>query len=148
MKIILLKDVQKVGKKYDVKDVAEGFALNSLIPRGLAKVATKDAIEKVEQLKANDLTNKKIQEELLLKNLEVIKNLRIELKEKANEKGHLFAGVTKETVYEELKKASKLNLDLDSVKLDKPIKEVGEHKVTVEAMGKKAEFTVNIVAIK
>ncbi len=148
MKIILLKDVQKVGKKYDVKDVAEGFALNSLIPRGLAKVATKDAIEKVEQLKANDLTNKKIQEELLLKNLEVIKNLRIELKEKANEKGHLFAGVTKETVYEELKKASKLNLDLDSVKLDKPIKEVGEHKVTVEAMGKKAEFTINIVAIK
>lgn len=148
MKIILLKDVQKIGKKYDVKDVAEGFALNSLIPRGLAKVATKDAIEKVEQLKANDLTNKKIQEELLLKNLEVIKNLRIELKEKANEKGHLFAGVTKETVYEELKKASKLNLDLDSVKLDKPIKEVGEHKVTVEAMGKKAEFTINIVAIK
>lgn len=148
MKIILLKDVQKVGKKYDIKDVAEGFALNSLIPRGLAKVATKDAIQKVEQLKANDLTNKKIQEELLLKNLEVIKNLRIELKEKANEKGHLFAGVTKETVYEELKKASKLNLDLDSVKLDKPIKEVGEHKVAVEAMGKKAEFTVNIVAIK
>lgn len=148
MKIILLKDVQKVGKKYDIKEVAEGFALNSLIPRGLAKVATKDAIAKVEQLKANDLTNKKIQEELLLKNLEVIKNLTIELNEKANEKGHLFAGVTKETVFEELKKASKLNLDLDSIKMDRPIKEVGEHKVTVEAMGKKAEFTVNIIANK
>ncbi len=148
MKIILLKDVQKVGKKYDIKEVAEGFALNSLIPRGLAKVATKDAITKVEQLKANDLTNKKIQEELLLKNLEVIRNLTIELNEKANEKGHLFAGVTKETVFEELKKASKLNLDLDSIKMDRPIKEVGEHKITVEAMGKKAEFTVNIIANK
>lgn len=146
MKIILLKDVQKVGKKYDIKDVADGFALNSLIPRGLAKPATKDSIAKVEQLKANDLTNKKIQEDLLLKNLEVIRNLKIEIKEKANEKGHLFAGVTKERVYEEVTKATRLTLNIDSIKLDKPIKETGEHKVTVEAMGKKAEFLLSISA--
>jgi large subunit ribosomal protein L9 len=144
MKIILLKDVQKVGKKYDVKDVAEGFALNSLIPRGLAKVATKDAIAKVEQLKANDLTNKKIQEELLLKNLEVIKNLKIELKEKANEKGHLFAGITKDRIFAEVTKATKLGLNIDSIKMDKPIKEVGEHKIKIEAMGKSAEFLLII----
>ncbi len=144
MKIILLKDVAKVGKKYDIKDVAEGFALNSLIPRGFAKVATKDAIVKVEQLKANDLTNKKIQEELLLKNLEVIRNTKIELKEKANEKGHLFAGITKERIFEELKKATKLSLDMDFIKLDKPIKEVGEHKIKLETMGKSAEFVLNI----
>jgi large subunit ribosomal protein L9 len=144
MKIILLKDVQKVGKKYDVKDVAEGFALNSLIPRGLAKVATKDAIAKVEQLKANDLTNKKIQEELLLKNLEVIKNLKIELKEKANEKGHLFAGITKDRIFTEVTKATKLGLNIDSIKMDKPIKEVGEHKIKIEAMGKSAEFLLII----
>jgi len=146
MKIILLKDVAKVGRKYDVKEVADGYALNLLIPKGVAKVATKDAILKVEQLKANDLTNKKIQEELLLKNLEIIKSLKIELKEKANEKGHLFAGVTKERIFEELTKATRLSLNIDSVKLDKPLKEVGEHRITVEAMGKKAEFVVNISA--
>lgn len=146
MKIILLKDVPKVGRKYDVKDVADGFALNSLIPRGLAQVATKNAVEKVELLKNNDLTNKKIQEELLLKNLEVIKKLVINLKEKANEKGHLFAGVTKEKILEEITKATKLNLSLDSIKLDKPLKETGEHKINIEAMGKKAEFVVNISA--
>lgn len=147
MKIILLKDVAKVGRKYDVKDVADGFALNMLIPRGLAKVATKEAVLQIEKVKANDLTNKKIQEELLLKNLEIIKNLKIELKEKANEKGHLFAGVTREKILDEVVKATKLNLDLDFIKLDKPLKEVGEHKITLEAMGKKAEFVVNISSV-
>ncbi len=147
MKIILLKDVPKVGRKYDIKEVAEGYALNMLIPRGLAKIATKDAVAKVEQLKANDLTNKKIQEELLLKNLEVIRNLKIDIKEKANEKGHLFAGVTRERVFEEVTKATRLTLNIDSIILDKPIKETGEHKITVEAMGKKAEFVLNILAL-
>lgn len=147
MKVILLKDVAKVGRKYDIKDVAEGYAQNMLLPRGLAKIATKDAIAKVEQLKANDLTNKKIQEELLLKNLEVIKNLKIELKEKANEKGHLFAGVTKEMIWKEVTKNTRLTLDIDSIILSKPLKEVGEHKIMVEAMGKKAEFVVNISTI-
>ena len=75
MKVILLNDVAKVGRKYDIKDVAEGYAQNMLLPRGLAKVATKDAIAKVEQLKANDLTNKKIQEELKFGNLQI----RVEL---------------------------------------------------------------------
>ena len=96
MKVILLKDVAKIGRKYDIKNVADGYALNMLIPRGLAVVATEQAMKKVETLKVNDTTDKKIQTELLLKNLEVIKNLTLNLKEKANEKGHLFAGVTRE----------------------------------------------------
>ena len=114
----------------------------------MAKPATKDAIFKVEQLKANDLTSKKIQEELLHKNLEVIGNLKIEIKEKANDKGHLFAGVTRERVYEEVTKATRLTLNIDSIKLDKPIKETGEHKVRVEAGGKSAEFAINITGAK
>lgn len=146
MKIILLKDVPKVGKRYDIKDVAEGYALNLLIPRGLAQVATPQAVAKVETMKSNDLTEKKIQEELLLKNLEIIKGLTINMKGKANDKGNLFAGITKETLAGEILKASRLNLDSSSIKIDKPIKETGEHKITIEVLGKKAEFTLNIIA--
>ena len=51
MKIILLKDVPKVGRRYDIKDVAEGYALNLLIPRGLAQIASAQAIKKVEDVK-------------------------------------------------------------------------------------------------
>lgn len=147
MKVILLKDVAKIGKKYDIKDVSDGYAQNMLLPRGLAKLATKDAIAKVEQLKANDLTAKKIQEELLIKNLEIIKNLKLELKEKTNEKGHLFAGITKEILHSELVKKTRLSIELNSIKLDKPIKEVGEHKVLVEVLGKKTEFTVVVSSL-
>ncbi len=142
MKIVLLKDIPKVGRKYDIKEVSEGHALNMLIPRGLAMIATAQAVKKVETLKANDTTDKKIQLELLLKNLEIIKNLTLHLKEKANDKGHLFAGVTKEMLAEEIQKATKLNTDPESIKLNKPIKEVGEFTVELEAGGKTAKFSV------
>ena len=146
MKIILLKDVAKLGRKYDVKDVAEGFALNMLIPRGLAEIATTQGIKKVEAMKSADITDKKIQAELLLKNLEVIKSLTLTMKEKANEKGHLFAGVTKEMLVAEILKVTRLHLDPESIVLEKPIKEVGEHKVRVEVLDKHAEFGVVIEA--
>lgn len=147
MKVIFLKEVPRVGRKYEIKNVADGYALNMLIPRGLAKMATPQIVAQIEKEKANDLTQKTIQEELLLKNLEIIKNLKLEIKGKANEKGHLFAGVTKEMIFEKLVKETKINLDLSFIKLDKPLKEVGEHKVTFEAMGKKADFTVNIASV-
>jgi len=142
MKIILLKDIQKVGRKYDIKNVSDGYALNMLIPRGLAQVATEQAVKNIESMKAKDSSQKQIQGELLLKNLDTIKNLTLTIKEKANDKGHLFAGVTKERLVEEIMKSVRLNIDPESIKLDKPIKEVGEHKLTVEAMGKKVEFSV------
>ena len=96
MKIILLKDIPKIGRKYDVKDVADGYALNLLIPRELAAIASPQAMKRVEQMKEKEGAEKKIQADLLLKNLETIKGLTLNLKEKANDKGHLFAGVTKE----------------------------------------------------
>ncbi len=144
MKIILLKDIPKVGRKYDIKNVADGYALNLLIPRGLAQIATPQTEKNIEAMKAKDLVEKKVQGELLVKNLEVLKDLVINMKEKANEKGHLFAGVTKEKLAEEILKTARLNIDPESIKLEKPIKEVGEHKVFVEVMGKKAEFKIVI----
>ena len=146
MKIIFTKDVPKVGRKYEVKEVAEGFAQNLLIPRGLAQIANTQTMKNLEFMKSKDSAEKKIQGELLAKSLETIKNLVLNLKEKANEKGHLFAGVTKEMLVAEILKEGRLNLDPESIKLHKPLKTVGEHKVEVVAGDKKAEFTVNIVA--
>lgn len=144
MKVILLKDIPKVGKKYDIKNVAEGYALNLLIPKGLAQIATAQAEKNIELMKQKDMVEKKVQGELLMKNLEVIKTLVLNIKEKANNKGHLFAGITKERLVQEILKTSRLNLDAESLVLDKPIKEVGEHEVAVEVMGKSVKFKVII----
>ena len=146
MKVILLKDIPKVGRRYDIKNVSDGYALNLLIPRGLAQIATPQAEKNIETMKAKDLVERKVQGELLLKNLEVIKTLILNIKEKANEKGHLFAGITKERLVEEIIKSARLNIDAESIKLEKPIKEIGEYKVAVEVMGKSAEFSVVITA--
>ena len=147
MKVILLKEVQKVGRKYDIKNVADGFALNMLIPRGLAMAATEQAVKKIELMKKADTQDKKIQHELLLKNLEAVKNLKLNIKEKTNDKGHLFAGVGKEVLADEIFKSLKLSIDPEIIKLEKPIKEVGEHKITLVAEGQSVQFTVNIESI-
>jgi large subunit ribosomal protein L9 len=60
MRIILLHDIPKVGKKYDIKNVSDGHALNLLIPKGLAEVATPAAQKKVEKLKMEDTACRKI----------------------------------------------------------------------------------------
>lgn len=147
MKVILLKNVPKVGQKYDIKQVADGYALNFLIPQKLAEVATASAVKKVETLKAADAASQKVQEELLLKNLKQVNETSIEMTGKANDKGHLFSGIHKEEIVVTLKNQAHLDLLPEFIDLSKPIKETGEHKVVVRVGDKSAEFKLVVKAI-
>ena len=146
MKVILLKDVPKLGKKFDVKDVSDGHALNFLMPRGLVTSATESAVKKLAEQKEKAGAEEKIQAELLVKSLGALKETTVKISGKANDKGHLFAGITKEILLAEILKQAHMNLDPETVVLEKPIKELGEHKVTVQALGKSAEVTVVVEA--
>ena len=64
MKVIFLMDVKGAGKKYEVKNVADGYALNLLIPKGVAEAATPGAVKKAELLKTREVQEKKVQEDL------------------------------------------------------------------------------------
>lgn len=147
MKIILLQDVAKIGRKYDVKNVSDGHALNLLIPKGLAQVATPEALKRVEKLKVEDLAQKKIQEDLLLKNLKAVESATLEIKEKANDKGHLFAGVHKEEIIAKMKSEKQIDLLPEFIDLDKPIKEVGNHIVVIKVKDKTAKLKLTISAL-
>ncbi len=144
MKVILLKDVAKIGKKFDIKNVADGYALNFLIPKKLAILATKEAVSKIEESKKLQTAEKNIQAELLLKNLETLASSNVVIKSKANEKGHLFAGVDKKELIAEIKKQVRLDIPEDLIELEKPIKEVGDHKIKMSFEKKKFEMTVKI----
>ena len=146
MKVILLRDVPKVGHKYQIVDVADGFATNSLFPKGLVELATPKALKRVEAIKAAEAAERKIQEDLLIKNLGAISGVTLELVGKANEKGHLFKGIHKEEIVPALKEQTRLDIDPSFIDLEKPIKEVGEHKIHVKVQNKSAEFTLNIKA--
>jgi large subunit ribosomal protein L9 len=144
MKIILLKDVRKVGKKYDVKEVADGFAINMLIPHGEAIVANAENTKKISAIKARDEKFRQINEELLNENLEALRQTTLEIFGKMNDKGSLFAGVHQAQLVDELKKQAHIDLLPEFILLDKPIKEAGEHDIMIEAHGKKAKFKVVI----
>jgi large subunit ribosomal protein L9 len=144
MKIILLKDVAKLGRKYDTKTVSDGHAINLLIPQGLAIAATPDAVKRVENLKAAAEGERKIQEELLVKNIEGLKNVTLTITGKANDKGHLFAGLHKEVIAAEIEKQTRLVVEPSFIQLEHPLKTVGEHVIEVSAGGKNAKLKVVI----
>ena len=147
MKIILNQDIPKVGKKYDVKNVADGYALNFLIPRGLAMAATVGALKKLEIAKTQLTVEKKVQEDLLIKNLKSLDGAKIEIAEKANDKGHLFAGLHKEQIIPEIKKQTGLDVLPEFLVLDRPIKETGEQMIEVKVQDKTAKFVVIVKGV-
>lgn len=146
MKIILLKDVKKIGKKYEVKEVADGHALNMLIPNGSAIPATPANLNMMELKKKGDMLETAKTEEELQKALDGIKGIAIELKGKVNDKGHLFAGIHKTEIIEAVKKQKGVNILAEHIVLDKPIKEVGEHAITIKIGDKEAAFKLVIKA--
>ncbi|HEX7724302.1 MAG TPA: 50S ribosomal protein L9 [Candidatus Paceibacterota bacterium] len=146
MKVILLKDVSGLGRKFDVKEVASGHGLNLLIPRGEAIAATPAALKRVELEKAKIEGERKVREDLLAKNIKDLDGVTITVTGKANAKGHLFAGLHRENLTAELFRQTKLQVDPTFIQVEQPIKEVGEHQITVKAHDKTAKFKLVIEA--
>ena len=140
MKVIFLKDVPRVGKKYDVKDVNDGYATNFLLPRKLAITATTKALAELESRKKEITIEREVQESLLLKNLEEIKGKTITIKGKANELGHLFSAIHKKELIEAMKEQNHADISEEFIVLEKPIKAVGEFEIPILIKGKKSSF--------
>jgi large subunit ribosomal protein L9 len=146
MKVILLSDIRKIGKKHEVKNVSDGHALNLLIPKGLVEPATPGALKKLECVKVELERHNKVQEELLLKNLDAIKDSTVTIKGEANEKGHLFKGIHKEEIVSEIEKETRISLHSDYLELEKPIKELGTHELSIKVQDKIVK--INLVVEK
>jgi large subunit ribosomal protein L9 len=144
MKVIFLKDVPGVGRKYETKELADGYAINRIIPQGLAIAATSSAVKRIELEKAKLEGERKVHEELMLKNLKEIEGVTVTMIEKANEKGHLFAGIHKAEILPAILKQTRLQIAPEFLILDKPIKETGEHKIEVQIKDKKVKFTLSV----
>ncbi len=140
MKIVLLKDIHGLGKKYDTVTVADGFALNNLIPKKQAEFANDSVVLKYAKLKDAEGEHRKVKEEEVVKNLDSIISKTYEIKAKANDQGHLFASLHKEQI------ADILNIDASFVSMDKFIKEVGEHEVTLKVRDIEKVVKVSVVA--
>lgn len=142
MKVILLKDVQKIGRKFDIKDVSSGYAQNLLIPKGLAIIATPQSIKKAEIERMKIEGERKLMEDLIAKNIKDLNDITIEIQGKANEKGHLFAGIHKPELVSEIKKQTQLDVDPQFIELDQPIKQTGEYTISINKGNHSAKIKV------
>ncbi len=147
MRVIFLHDVPRVGKKYDVKEVNDGYAMNFLLPKKLAVTATPKAIAELELRKKEIAIEREVQEELLMKNLEEIKGKTVIIKAKADEKGHLFAQIHKKEIVEAMKEQNRADIGEEFIVLEKPIKQVGEFEIPIVIKGKKSSFKLIVEKI-
>lgn len=131
MKVILIKDVQNLGSAGDIKDVADGYARNFLIPGGYVSVVTKDIIRQSEEIKEE---NKKLAEEGLKTAEELsrkMEGMSVIVKAKADKSGKLYAAIKEEEVLEVITSKGFKNIDKSKIIFKEPIKEVGEHEIIV-----------------
>lgn len=131
MRVILLQDIDKLGKKYEIKDVSDGYARNFLIPRGLAKPATEQVIKWAELQK--EIMAKRAEEELKqVQDLaSQIDGLEITIPVKIGEEGQLFESVGEQRIVDKLKEAG-FEIKKTQVMLTEPIKELGEFPVKIK----------------
>ncbi len=131
MKVVLLKDVEKVGKQYDVKEVADGFARNFLITKNLAKPATEQAIVWAEVQK--EILEKKAEENLKKTQglASSIDGQEVVVEVKIGPEGQLFESINAQKISDQLKLMG-FEIKKSQIDLTDPIKEVGEYPVKIK----------------
>jgi large subunit ribosomal protein L9 len=146
MKIILHKEVQKLGAPGDVVDVADGYARNFLIPRGLAAPATKGAVRHADRLRQAHDKRTRAAVEAANALAERLSAGPMRLPAKAGEDGRLFGSITIQHLAEEIEKLAGVPIDRRQVTAE-PIRSVGTHEVTVHLHPDvNATVTVEVVA--
>jgi len=131
MKVVLLEDVEKVGKKYEIKEVADGFARNFLIPKNQAKLATKEMMEWA-KIKKEVLENKAENE--LKKTQELasaIDGLEVIIQVKVGDENQLFELITAQKIADQLKELG-FEIKKNQIDLIEPIKEIGEYPIKIK----------------
>jgi len=130
MKVILLQDIEGLGKKFEVKDVSAGHARNFLLPNKLVKAATKDALSWLAEQKE---IIEKVAEEDLKKTQGVASGLdgsEVNITVKIGEDGQLFESINTQKIAERLKEMG-FGVKKSQIKLENPIKEVGEFPISI-----------------
>jgi large subunit ribosomal protein L9 len=131
MKIILQKEIEKLGAPGDVVDVADGYARNYLVPRGMAVPASKGAVRHAESLRrAHHERVAKAQKEAKALS-ERITASPIKVRAKAGEGGRLFGSVTAADLAEEIERQTGEKIDRRLIHLDEPIRSMGVHEVRI-----------------
>ncbi len=146
MKVILLENVEKIGKKGEIKDVPDGYARNFLIPNKLVILANKSEMAKLEE--QQKIENQKAEEELARFQAMAtqIDGLELEIPVKLGEQGKLFGAITSTGIVEKLKENG-FEITKEQIKLEEPIKEIGEYEIVI-SLPHNLEAKIKVIVVE
>jgi large subunit ribosomal protein L9 len=132
VKVVFLKDVEGSGRIGEIKNVANGYARNYLLPKGLAAPATPDAIKKAEARAIVEAKKQALLDEAAQSVAERLAGASFTIIAKAGSKGRLFGSVTQADIADEVGKMLGHDVDRHQVLLAEPIKETGGYEITIQ----------------
>ncbi len=140
MKVILLQDVAKIGRRFEIVEVPTGFAQNKLIPQKLATEATAGNVKRVTERNQKLSAQSAADEAAFAATLQSIGDTPITVSAPANDQGHLFQALRADRI------AEALSVPAATVAIDTPIKATGTHAVTLQMGAVSKEVTIEVVA--
>ncbi len=146
MRVILLEDVENLGRAGDVVEVKDGYARNYLIPRGLVQPATKGALKQIEQIR-QAVERRRARERGHAESVAaVLKETVIEFRARAGARNRLYGSITNTDIAAAIKEKTGIEIDRRSIVLERPLRQLGEYVVPVRlAAGIVGEVTVRVL---
>jgi len=146
MKVIFLKDVKGMGRKDTAKDVSDGYALNFLIPQGLATQATPKALAAI-TIKSEERAIEHAHEDARHKaDIEKLDGVHITLRVKANENRHLYQQLSSHLILDALKHERGVVVPQESIHVPNHIKTTGEYEAHIHLGSHKADIKITVEA--
>lgn len=145
MKIILLQDVAKIGRRAEIVEVPHGFAQNKLIPQRLAEEATAENLKRHAARERKRSLTREAEDAAFARAKETLAGLDITIAAPANESGHLFEALKPERIAHSLGERG-VALRPEQIRIKRQIKEIGAHEVCAVSGKDEHPFTVAVVA--
>jgi large subunit ribosomal protein L9 len=134
MEVILLQDVNDLGRAGEVKRVSDGYARNYLLPKGMANKATPGALKEAEvQLKAQDRRQNKIEAEAS-GIADALVDVSLKFTAKSGETGRLYGSITAGDIAEALEKETGIVIDKRKLTIEEPLRQLGTHRVGIKLL--------------
>ena len=132
MKVILIKQVDKLGAPGEIVNVSAGYARNFLFPQNLAEEATAQAVAEIERKKQSKKKKKDAQDRAVQKIKSSLQGQEILIRAKASEEGHLFGGISSKEIVESIAKRKKIEIDPKQIDLPHHLKKLGKHDIVLK----------------
>ncbi|BAL80460.1 50S ribosomal protein L9 [Caldisericum exile] len=129
VKVLLLQNVKGLGNAKSIVAVSKGYALNYLVPKGLAKIVDEDTAETIVDVSKNVEERRIAQAQ---KEKEILESKELIFKANAGTEDKLFGSITAQDIEEKIKKVFGLEIDRKKIVLNNPIKKLGEYKIPVK----------------